>query len=317
MQIHQGIENFPPIKNAIVTSGTFDGVHLGHQKILKRIQEIAQKQDGETVLITFWPHPRLVLQKDAHNLQLLSTIDEKATLLSSLGINHLLIIPFTPEFSELSPEEYVQEIYIKTVNTKCLVIGYDHHFGKNRTGNFEYLQENIEQYGFIIEEIQRHDIENIGVSSSKIRKALLAGKVQEASQYLGRNYSILGKVIHGDKIGRTIGFPTANIEVSESYKLIPKEGIYAVIVEVQYQKYQGMLYIGKRPTLEGKEHKIRIEVNILDFAQDIYEQKTKIEFIAKIREDIKFEGLEAMQQQLAEDEKNTRDIFNKLKHSSD
>ncbi len=308
MQVYQGLTNFIPPSYAIVTSGTFDGVHQGHQKILTRLREISQEKQGEIVLITYWPHPRLILKKGADDLMLLNTIDEKIELLARNGVHHLVVLPFTKEFSQLSPEEFIQKIYIQGIGTKKLVIGYDHRFGKDRAGGLEYLQQNIEKYPFTVEEISRQDIDEVGVSSTRIRKALLEGEIQTANQYLGHFYSINGKVVHGDKIGRTIGFPTANLEVAENYKLIPDHGIYAVRAWLEGQAYNAMLYIGMRPTLTGQTQQ-RIEVNILDFSANIYDKHLKIEFIEKIRGDQKFDNLTAMQAQLKQDEIATRKIL--------
>ncbi len=310
MQIYQGLTNFIPPSYAVVTSGTFDGVHQGHQKILARLREISQEKQGEIVLITYWPHPRLILKKGADDLRLLNTIDEKIELLARYGVHHLVILSFTKEFSQLSPEDFIQKIYIKGIGTKKLIIGYDHRFGKDRTGGLAYLQQHIDQYPFTVEEIARKDIDAVGVSSTRIRNALLEGEIQTANQYLGHFYALSGKVIHGDKIGRTIGFPTANLEVAEGYKLIPSDGIYAVKAYVDEKVYKAMLYVGTRPTLAGQTQR-RIEVNILDFSADIYEKKLKIELIAKIRGDQKFDDLAAMQAQLKQDEIVARKILQK------
>jgi riboflavin kinase/FMN adenylyltransferase len=309
MQVYQGLDTFKPLKFGVVTAGTFDGVHIGHQKILHRISEISHQNGGETVVITFWPHPRLVLNKAGESeLKLLSTIDEKIELLDYQGIDHLVILPFTKEFSQMSPEDYVRKVYIEAIGTKKLVIGYDHRFGKNREGGLEYLQKNLNQFDFSVEEISRQDIDDVGVSSTKIRQALEIGHIKTANQYLGRAYQITGKVMHGDKLGRTIGFPTANLQISENYKLIPADGIYAVKVNWQNQDLQGMIYIGNRPTLQGEQPK-RIEVNIFDFNQDIYQESLKISFIEKIRDDQAFENVEKMRLQLLEDGKIARQIL--------
>ncbi|MGB3587160.1 MAG: riboflavin biosynthesis protein RibF, partial [Tunicatimonas sp.] len=273
MKIHrQGHIQIPP-QRPVVTSGTFDGVHIGHQKILNRLQELAKEVDGETVVLTFWPHPRLVLKGDESSLKLLNTFEEKARLLEQVGIDHLVQIPFTEEFSQLSPDEYVQRILVDQLGAKFLVIGYDHRFGRNRQGDFEYLLQNAPRFGFQVEEIPRQDIDDIGVSSTKIRQALETGDVATAHSYLGRYYDISGTVVDGDKIGRGLGFPTANISVEEKYKLIPADGIYAVHVFLEEKQFGGMLYIGNRPTLAGKNK--TIEVNIFDFDQDIYGQQLR------------------------------------------
>jgi len=303
---HQGQIQVPP-QRPVVTSGTFDGVHIGHQKILNRLQELAKEVGGETVVLTFWPHPRLVLKDDKSSLKLLNTFDEKAHLLEQAGIDHLVQIPFTEEFSQLSPEEYVQRILIDQLGTKFLVIGYDHRFGRNREGDFDYLKQNATDFGFQVEEIPRQDIDDIGVSSTKIRESLETGSVALAHSYLGRCYQISGTVVDGDKIGRGLGFPTANVSVEEKYKLIPADGIYAVHVFLEEQRFGGMLYIGNRPTLAGKTK--TIEVNIFDFDQDIYGQKLTVLFLEHIRGDMTLDGLPALTAQLEKDRTNALAIL--------
>jgi len=308
MKIHRGLTSFDSTGYSIVTSGTFDGVHVGHQKILARLKEISEQNQGETVLITFWPHPRIVLSNGNTDLKLLSTIEEKARLLEQHGVDHLVILPFTREFSQLSPDEFIQQVYVKGVGTHKLVIGYDHRFGKNREGGFDYLKQHAASYGFSIEEISRHDIDDVVISSTKIRNALLKGNVTMANQYLGYAYSLEGTVAHGDKIGRTIGFPTANIAIEESYKLIPAHGIYAVEAILDKEVLKGMLYIGNRPTLDGSSQ-LRVEVNLFDFDRDIYDQQLQIHLIAKIREDEKLNSLEELKQMLQQDELASRKIL--------
>lgn len=296
MKIYHGLEDFNRLNYAVVTSGTFDGVHVGHQKILERLKEIAKANGGETVVITFWPHPRLVLDPGNTSLKLLNSFEEKAALLKQHGIQHLLRIPFTKEFSQLTSEDFISQILIKTIGTKKLVIGYDHHFGKNREGSFEQLKENAPKYGFTVEEISRQDVDHIAVSSSKIRKALEEGDMETATPLLGSAYSITGRVIVGDKLGRILGFPTANIQVDSQYKLIPADGIYAVTVLHEHTTYKGMMYIGNRPTINGIQR--NLEVNIFDFNTDIYGESLTIYFHKLIRFDIKFSDLEALKKQL-------------------
>lgn len=299
MQIHEGFEHLTPLPFAVVTSGTFDGVHIGHRKILTRVNEIAKKNNGQSVVLTYWPHPRLVLYPEQSDLKLLNTFDEKAELLEELGIDHLIKIPFTKSFSQLSGDTFTRKVLVEKIDTKKLVIGYDHRFGKNREGSFEYLMENAHHYGFEVEEIPPQDIDDVTVSSTKIRKALAEGHVDEASNFLGTYYQLTGIVVHGDKIGRSLSFPTANVYISQSFKLIPAEGIYAVTVVVNNKEFKGMLYIGKRPTLNKDEQ--TIEVNIFDFNSDIYGEPIKINFIKQIRGDIKFENLQQLKGQLGRD----------------
>ena len=300
MKIHLGIKDIEELNNSVVTSGTFDGVHFGHQKILTRLREAADEINGETVVITYWPHPRMVLKPWDPSLKLLSTFPEKATLLEKYGVDHLVKIPFTQEFAQMSSEEYIRVILHERVHTKKLIIGYDHHFGKNREGNLQTLQEFAPKYDFEVEEIPRLDIDAIGVSSTKIRRALETGDVKTANEYLGRPYSVSGMVVHGKQLGRTIGYPTANIHIKESYKLIPADGIYAVKVCNKYQKRDGMLNIGHRPTVGGDDK--TIEVHIFDFSDDIYDSEISLEFIDLIRKEEKFESVEQLKAQLQQDE---------------
>ena len=307
MKIYEGLEGFTPVKNAVVTSGTFDGVHLGHQKILTRIREIARSIQGETVLITFWPHPRLVLYPNEHNLRLLSTFEEKAKLLRQYGIDHLITIPFTQEFSQMSSAEFISKVLVEAIQTKKLVIGYDHRFGKNREGSFEYLKANSSDFGFDLEEISRQDVEEIAVSSTKIRKALESGDVKTAESCLGRPYELNGLVIKGQQIGRSIGFPTANIHIPNDYKLIPKDGVYAVEASVDGTLYKAMLNIGNRPTVDGT--KKTVEANLFDFQGDLYDKQITVYFHEFLREERKFDSLEALKTQLFQDQKSARSLL--------
>jgi riboflavin kinase / FMN adenylyltransferase len=299
VKVYFDLDNFKGAVNPIVTTGTFDGVHVGHQTLIKRVKEIANKTGGETILITFFPHPRMVLYPDDDNIKLINTQEEKILLLEKYGIDHLLIIPFTKEFSRLSSLDFVRNILVNKIGTKKLVIGYNHHFGRNREGTFEHLKEFGPLYGFDVEEIPAQDIDNINVSSTKIRQALLSGDITTANNYLGHPYTISGKVVEGDKIGRQIGFPTANIQIAEKYKLVPAKGVYAVDVFVLEKKYKGMLYIGNRPVLNNNSE--TIEVNLFDFNENIYHQKINIEFKERIRDEEKFLNLDELKNQLEKD----------------
>lgn len=307
MKIYHGIDDFSQLQYAVVTSGTFDGVHVGHQKIFSRLREIASRNFGETVVLTFWPHPRLVLHPEDDSLKLLNTFEEKAELLKDQGIQHLIRISFTKEFSQLTSEQFIQEILVKTIGTRKLVIGYDHHFGKNREGSFEQLKLNAPRYGFEVEEIPKQEVDHVAVSSTKIRKALEEGDIETANHFLGQPYRITGRVVTGDKIGHTLGFPTANIEIDSKYKLIPVDGIYAVTVRHEHGHYGGMLYIGYRPALQGKRR--NIEVNIFDFNRDIYGESLTVHFHKMLRGDQTFEGLEAMQAQLKRDKEHALQVL--------
>lgn len=308
MKIYHSLDDFARLPYAVVTSGTFDGVHVGHQKILKRLSEIAQRHSGETVVITFWPHPRLVLKPEDRTLKLLNTFEEKASLLKEQGIQHLLRIPFTKEFSQLSSIDFIRNILVERIGTRKLVIGYDHRFGKNREGSFEALLANGPAYGFDVEEIPEQDIDHIAISSSKIRSFLEAGCATDAAHLLGRPYAITGRVIQGDKIGRTLGYPTANLEVDSQHKLIPADGIYAVSVVQAGQKYGGMLYIGNRPTLNGTRRSI--EVNIFNFEKDIYGEDITVHFEALLRLDSRFSNLDELKRQLHDDKVAALRILN-------
>lgn len=299
MKIYHHLDDFSPLPCAVVTSGTFDGVHLGHQKILTRLKEVAQKFNGETVVLTFWPHPRLVLYPNDDSLKLLNTFEEKAELIKEQGIQHLVRIPFTKEFSILSSLDFITQILVKTIGTKKLVIGYDHRFGHNREGSFEELRTNGPRYGFDVEEIPRQDVDHVVVSSTKIRHALELGDVHTANQLLGKPYLLSGRVIKGDKIGRLIGFPTANLELDSQHKLIPADGIYTVTVTYENVDFGGMLYIGYRPTIGGNRKSI--EVNIFNFNKEIYGENLTLHFRSLIRRDTRFNDLEDLRKQLEQD----------------
>lgn len=328
MKIYNNLSEFKKLANAIVTIGTFDGVHFGHQKIIKQLVQKAKADNGESVILTFFPHPRMIIDPENQDLKMINTINEKAEILNRLGVDHLIITPFTRDFSNQLPEDYIKNILVDNIGTKHIIIGYDHRFGKDRSGNLNVLKTAGKHFGFTVEEIMEQDIHDVAVSSTKIRQALLAGDVELANDYLGYPFSIFGRVIKGDKIGRTIGFPTANIFVEEIYKLIPGDGIYAVTVEMSSEfevepseagipqapgsepktTYQGMAYIGQRPTINGMTR--NIEVNIFDFNREIYGQDIKMNFLKFLRHDVKFTGLEALTVQLQKDKEATLAYFN-------
>lgn len=299
MEVIRSLSDFPALPQAVVTSGTFDGVHAGHQKILQRLDQMARETAGQSVVITYWPHPRLVLPPGTDHLHLLSTIEERVEQLAAFGVDYLLLIPFTREFANLTSEEFIAEILVKTIRTKKLVIGYDHHFGKNRTGSFEYLRQHAPQWGFSVEEIPRQDIDQIAVSSSKIRRALAAGEVRTATTYLGRFYSLPGTVVRGRQLGRTLGYPTANLDVTDRHKLIPAPGIYAVQVKINQQLFGGMLSIGTNPTVGGTQQ--TIEVHIFDFTGDLYGQEITLLFVERLRDEEHYASLPALVAQLHQD----------------
>jgi len=314
LKIYNHLSEFSKLNNAIVTIGTFDGVHFGHQKIIKQLVEKAKANGGESVILTFFPHPRMIIDPENQDLKMINTINEKAEILKSLGVDHLIITPFTRDFSNQLPEDYIKNTLVNTIGTKHIIIGYDHRFGKDRSGNLADLKAAGLHYDFTVEEIVEQDIHDVAVSSTKIREALLAGDVALAADYLGYPFSIFGRVIKGDKIGRTIGFPTANIFVEETYKLIPGDGIYAVTVEMDCHQsrktFKGMAYIGQRPTINGMTR--NIEVNIFDFDQEIYGQDIKMNFLKFLRHDVKFTGLEALTLQLQKDKEATLDFFKSI-----
>ena len=306
MKIYSSIEQYPKNINSVLTTGTFDGVHMGHQIILNRLIQIAKKNNGESVILTFYPHPRKVLYDD-HELKLITTQDEKLKLLESLGIDHVVAHPFTKDFSRLSSIEFIRDILVKELNTKKLVIGYDHHFGRNREGTFNHLKECSSLYGFDVEEIPPLEVDKVNVSSSKVRVALEDGDVKLASLFLRRNYSLEGRVVTGKKIGRTLGYPTANILVKESYKLIPKNGVYAVKVLIDNRTYKGMLNIGYKPTFHTSE--FTIEVNIFSFNKEIYGELIQLEFIDRIRDEKQFNSKQQLIQQLQIDKNKVDKIL--------
>lgn len=300
MKVFRNIQDFNPQKKVVLTPGTFDGVHVGHQKILSRLKDIAAKEDYETVVLTFSPHPRKIIFPNDDSLKLLNTMDEKIAQLEKNGIDNLIIYPFSKKFSRIPALEYVRDFLVNQLKVSKLVIGYDHQFGKNREGNFEYLKELSELYGFKVEEIPAQDLNDVKISSTKIRKAILEGDFDTANTFLGYNFSLTGTVTQGKKIGSSIGFPTANITVLDKDKIIPNEGAYAVYVYLNGNKHKGMLNIGTNPTVSN-ENQTTIEVNIFDFDTDIYNQEITIEFISKLRDVIKFNGIDELKEQLDKD----------------
>ncbi|MEJ6710756.1 MAG: bifunctional riboflavin kinase/FAD synthetase [Flavobacteriales bacterium] len=298
MKIYHSLEEFRKVKNAVVTTGTFDGVHVGHITILERLKEIANSVDGETVLLTFFPHPRMVLFSD-NDLKLITSQHEKIDLLRKAGVDHLIIHPFSKVFSRLSSVEFVRDVLVNKIGTSRLVIGYNHHFGRNREGSFEHLKEYGPVYGFQVEEICAQDVDAVSVSSTKIRKALESGDLKTAKVYLGHQFQLSGTVVVGENLGNKIGFPTANIQVLDVHKLIPANGVYAVRVLVREKEYLGMLNIGNRPTVNGVSK--TIEVHIINFNASIYGEEITVVFEGWIRNEQKFKNIEALQCQLLKD----------------
>lgn len=284
--------------------GMFDGVHLGHKSIIDELAKVGSENNLDTAILTFWPHPRFVFNP-AEDLKLLNTLEEKISLIEKYGINHLFLKEFDEEFRNLTGEEFVRQILVDKLNVKYLIIGYDHSFGKNRSGNFELLQKLSKELDFEVEQMEAINIHENNISSTKIRNALLAGNIKEANEMLGYFYSVSGKVVHGKKLGRTIGYPTANIE-TESIKLLPKKGAYIVEVFLDDQKYKGMLSVGTNPTVNGE--KLTVEVYILDFEGDIYDEAITVKFRDFLHDEIKFEGIEKLVERLDEDKRLTEEF---------
>lgn len=308
MKLHYGLNDFDAQK-PVVTIGTFDGVHLGHQQIISRLQEIAQKRGGETVIFTFHTHPRLVTAPNETNLRLLTTLKEKTKLFEQYGIDHLVVYQFNKAFSELSNSEFVENILVKQMRTHCLVVGYDHKFGKNREGDFDYLQRCATKFNFEIEKLDVLTVEKDSVSSTKIRHALENGMIEKANRYLGYRFTLHGTVVDGKQLGRKLGFPTANIEASDKHKIIPGYGVYAVKINIENKVHNGMLNIGTRPTFNNNADNRSIEVNIFDFNDNIYGKEITLEFVGKIRDEQKFDGIESLVAQLQKDKKMALNVL--------
>jgi riboflavin kinase/FMN adenylyltransferase len=310
LKVYNSINSFECSKKNIITIGTFDGVHLGHKFILEKMKNATLENTYESIVLTFFPHPRMVLQQDS-SIKLLNTIDEKGELLDKFGIDNLIIHPFDAAFSNLSAEEFVKEILVDKLNIHKIIIGHDHRFGKNRSADINDLITFGKKYDFEVEQISAKEIDEIAISSTKIRKALLEGNVKLANEYLGYPYFISGKVIEGKKIGRTIGFPTANILLSENYKLLPKNGVYIVSCEIKKVLHFGMMNIGNNPTLGDNEQ--TIEVHFFDIKEDIYNENLQIAFLGNIREEHKFNSITELQTQLEKDKAFSLDFIKNLK----
>lgn len=306
VKIFQGFDELMKIPNPVLTIGTFDGVHLGHQKIINQLNEEAKKVGGESVLFTFYPHPRMVLFPESHGLKLIQTQVEKLEKLERIGLQNVIVHPFTKEFSRLTATEFVRDYLVNKLKVKIIVIGYDHQFGKNREGTLKLLQELAPIYDFTVIEIGAEDINDVNVSSTKIRKAVQNGDIERANEFLGDFFELGGEVIHGKEVGRSIGFPTANIAVDNDIKLLPKNGVYAVRVKLENSaEFFGILNIGTRPTVDAS-NKVSIEVYILDFDQEIYNQYITLKLLKFVRDEVKYENLSTLKDQIAKDEKLVR-----------
>ncbi len=309
MNTIQNIANFSTTEKTYITIGTFDGVHFGHQKIIEKLVVEAKKAGKKSVLLTFFPHPRMVLQKD-NSLELINTIEERAELLEKTGLDYLIIHPFSKEFSRMNALEFVRDILVNQLNVSKLIIGYDHHFGKNREGNINQLTEYSHLYDFTVEEILAQDIDDVSVSSTKIRKALLEGNIKTANSYLGYNFTLKGLVVSGKKLGSKIGYPTANINIKESYKLIPKTGVYVVKATIDNTTIFGIMNIGTRPTVNGDYR--TIEVHFLDFSKDLYDTILTVKLLYFIRDEVKFDSIDALINQIKKDEVAARNYIKAL-----
>lgn len=309
MNTFYNIEDFKKVPNAVVTIGTFDGVHRGHQEILRNMVNRAKEIGGESVVVTFYPHPRQVLSHDS-GIRFISTQEEKIAHLEALGIDNLIIIKFTKEFAAIPSEDFIKDYLVKNIQPAVLIIGYDHHFGKGRTGDFGMLYELGSQYHFKVEKIQEQDVDNVAVSSTKIRHFLENGDIKHANMLLGYEYSYIGKVVHGQQVGHKMGYPTANIEVAEEFQLIEKQGVYATFAEIDGKSYPAMTYIGKRPTLDDNRPQ-SIETHIISFDGTLYDKEIKIRFVDFVRDDKKFDNFEALKRQIGIDEQQIINILNK------
>ncbi|HRH11539.1 MAG TPA: bifunctional riboflavin kinase/FAD synthetase [Bacteroidia bacterium] len=298
----------------IVTIGTFDGVHLGHQKILSRLQQLKQRHGLKTVVLTFEPHPRKILDPDNKDLKLLTLIDEKLDMLENYGVDVAVVYPFDKDFSNIEAVDYIETILLKSLQVKYLVIGYDHHFGRKRGGNISLLQELKGRYNYKVEEIDALDIDKSAISSSRIRRSLEQGHINMANNFLGHNYFLYARVIHGKKLGRTIGYPTANLQIDSQDKLIPKKGVYFVSVVVKGNAYYGMMNIGINPTTDTSLD-LKIEVNIFDFEEDIYKQTIRINFLSYIREEKKFASIDELKTAIDNDKRKCMSLIEEINNT--
>ncbi|HEV7780067.1 MAG TPA: bifunctional riboflavin kinase/FAD synthetase [Chitinophagaceae bacterium] len=301
MQVHRDIDMLPVFRNAVITIGTFDGVHMGHRQVIDKLKAEARDVDGESVIITFHPHPRKVVSSTILGIRLINTLDEKIQLLEQLGVDHVVVVPFTDAFANQPAEEYMKDFLIGKFHPHTIIIGYDHHFGRDRQGNYRLLERNAVHYGYQLKEIPKHILENISISSTNIREAILHNDIGTAGKLLGYDFFFSGIVVHGDKLGRQLGYPTANLKMTDEEKIVPGNGIYAVYAQPEGypEKLKGMMSIGFRPTVDGRKRVI--EVNIFDFNKEIYDQSLKVYVKKYLREEIKFDGLEALVKQIDQD----------------
>ena len=309
MKVHYDIEQLPEFRNAIITIGTFDGVHMGHRQIIDKLKAEAKANDGETVIVTFHPHPRKVVSSAILGIRLINTLSERIEILTQLGINHLVVVPFTEVFANQPAEDYIKNFLVDKFHPHTIIIGYDHRFGRDRLGDYRLLEKKATEYNYQLKEIPKHVLENIAISSTNIRQAILHNDIATADTLLGYEFFFSGVVVHGDKIGRKLGYPTANLKINDDEKIIPGNGIYAVYAQPEgyTERLKGMMSIGFRPTVDGKKRVV--EVNIFDFDKEIYDQTLKV-FVKKyLREEIKFNGLEELVQQMDQDKINSLNVL--------
>ncbi|HKG68108.1 MAG TPA: bifunctional riboflavin kinase/FAD synthetase [Segetibacter sp.] len=306
IQVHRDLNNLPVFKKAVITIGTFDGVHLGHQQIIKLLKKEAADIGGETIIITFYPHPRKIVTDGKSDLKTLNTLEEKIELLNEKEVGHLVVVAFNGEFANQSAEEYIENFLVKKFHPHTIIIGYDHRFGKNRLGDYHLLEKMGEKFNYCVKEIPEHVLNHVTISSSKIREALLKNDIDTANNYLGYKYFFTGKVVEGNKLGRTIGYPTANLIIEDEEKLVPGNGVYAVTLTIGQKEplLKGMMNIGMRPTVNGTKR--TIEVHIFDFDEDIYNEYMRVKIHAFLREEVKFDGLYQLKDQLAKDKVNAQ-----------
>lgn len=305
MQVHRDIDALPVFRNAVITIGTFDGVHMGHRQVIDKLKAEAKAVNGESVIVTFHPHPRKVVSSTILGIRLINTLDEKIQLLEQLGIDHVVIVPFTDAFANQPAETYIADFLIGKFKPHTIIIGYDHRFGRERQGDYRMLERNAEKFGYRLQEIPKHILENISISSTNIREAILHSDTDTAAKLLGYDFFFTGVVVHGDKLGRQLGYPTANLRITDEEKIVPGNGIYAVYANTEgsTERLKGMMSIGFRPTVDGKKRVI--EVNLFDFNKDIYDQQLTVHVKKYLREEIKFDGLEALVKQIDQDKVNS------------
>ena len=311
MKTFKPASTFKSERQTVVTIGTFDGVHLGHRKIIDRLNEVAKSKKLDSTLLTFFPHPRMVLQQK-QDLKLINTIDERINLLSQTGLNHLVIEPFTKAFSRLKAEEYVKQYLVDYLNAAVVIVGYDHRFGRNRTADIEDLKRFAKTYNFEVEKISKQDIEDVAISSTKIRSAIAEGQIDLANTYLSKPFVLTGKVVKGKQLGKSLGCPTANLQIKEDYKIIPKEGVYVVSAYIDSTMYYGMMNIGHNPTI-AKNNRKSVETYFFDFDGNLYDQTLQIHLLKRLRNERKFDSIDALKSAMQRDEKHSKDFINNQK----